>query len=387
MDRPGRVRVPAPRRPRGPGVAWRRLPLLALGLAALVLGVLSGWARLGLPAPTPVAHAAGQHALWMLLGFFGVVIALERAVALGARWAYAAPLLAGLGSFLLLLGGPAALCFWLSSGVLLAATVRLWQRQPEPHAAVLVLAAAGHALGCGLLWAGAPMALSLPAWLGFLVLTIAGERLELSRLRPRRPGAQAAFLGWVALHAAAVLAGAWGLSGADRALGAAWLGLALWLLRHDIARHTVRQPGLTGYTALCLLSGYAWLLLAGGAVLVNGLSLGAPATDGALHALLLGFVFAMVLGHAPIIGPAVLRVALPYHPAQLVPLVVLHASVALRVAGDFAAQPQWRQGAAWGHALALLLFIGLLVWRAQASASASVSPALCADSSPATRHV
>ena len=39
--------------------------------------------------------------------------------------------------------------------------------------------------------------------------------------------------------------------------------LAAWLLRYDIARRNARQSGLTRYIALCLLSGYLWLALAG----------------------------------------------------------------------------------------------------------------------------
>ena len=42
----------------------------------------------------------------------------------------------------------------------------------------------------------------------------------------------------------------------------------------------------------------------------------------------LGFVFSMVFGHAPIIFPAVLRVAVPYHPVFYVPLALLHALAA-----------------------------------------------------------
>ena len=77
----------------------------------------------------------------------------------------------------------------------------------------------------------------------------------------------------------------------------------------------MRGKGLTRFIAVCLLSGYAWLAV-GGAVIVaaGGLAPGSPSYDAALHALALGFVFAMVFGHAPIIFPAVLRVAVPYHP-------------------------------------------------------------------------
>jgi len=42
----------------------------------------------------------------MVSGFLGTLISLERAVALKARWPYAAPLLSGLGDAALIVGGP-----------------------------------------------------------------------------------------------------------------------------------------------------------------------------------------------------------------------------------------------------------------------------------------
>ena len=90
---------------------------------------------------------------------------------------------------------------------------------------------------------------------------------------------------------------------------------------------------------------------------VNGLEPGSAAYDAALHALLLGFVFAMVFGHAPIIFPAVLRVAVPYHPGFYAPLVLLHASLVLRIAGDAGGSFELRRWGALLSALALLGFI------------------------------
>ena len=58
--------------------------------------------------------------------------------------------------------------------------------------------------------------------------------------------------------------------------GAALLALALWLLRQDIARRTVKDTGLTRFIAVCLLSGYAWLALAGAIMLGGGLRRRAP---------------------------------------------------------------------------------------------------------------
>ncbi len=92
-------------------------------------------------------------------------------------------------------------------------------------------------------------------------------------------------------------------------------------------------------------------------MLVSGLLPGSLAYDAALHALMLGFVFSMVFGHAPIIFPAVLRVAVPYHPLFYAPLALLHFSLIIRLAGDAAALYDWRSAGGALNALALLAFI------------------------------
>ncbi|HEY9446400.1 MAG TPA: hypothetical protein VIQ62_04935, partial [Burkholderiales bacterium] len=181
---------------------------------------------------------------------------------------------------------------------------------------------------------------------------------ELSRLLPPSNAAKRVF----AIIAVTLLAGV-AVSMLLRTtgtvvLGAALTALALWLMRQDIARRTVKGRGLVRFIAVCLLSGYVWLAVAGISMVVHGgLGFGGAAYDAALHAVLLGFVFSMVFGHAPVILPAVLRIALPYQPYFYVPLALLHASLLLRVAGDVASLPDWR---AWGGALnavALLAFV------------------------------
>ena len=89
----------------------------------------------------------------------------------------------------------------------------------------------------------------------------------------------------------------------------------------------------------------------------GGLVPGSPAYDAALHALALGFVFSMVFGHAPIIFPAVLRVAVPYHPWFYVPLALLHGSLLVRLAGDAMGDFAWTRAGGLGNAVALLAFI------------------------------
>lgn len=359
---PGPAPAPATRRP-----ALERVPLLALGFLALIVGTGAGLARLGWPMPSAIAGAAGWHGPLMVSGFFGTVIGLERAVALGRRWAYAAPLASGAGTLLFLAGAPAAAAWaWaVGSVVLFAATTDVLRRQREAFVVVLALAAACGVVAQARLATGAAVHEFVVWWLGFLVLTIAAERLELSRLRPPSAAALRGFAvlvaaGFAALVATLPVADALAPAGV-RAFGLVLLALAAWLWRHDLARRTVRQAGLTRYIAVCLLSGYAWLAVGGAVIAAAGLAPGSRAYDAALHALLLGFVFAMVFGHAPIVFPAVLRVAVPYRPAFYAPLVLLHASVAIRLGGLALDDATLRRGGALLSALALAAFIATTI--------------------------
>lgn len=346
-------------------VAWR-FPLLLLGMLSLLAGVSAGLLRAGWNFPVAQSAWVGLHAPLMIGAFFGTVIGLERAVALGRGWGYLSPLAAGLSGLLLGAGAPPLIALLLmASGalVLTLTTLRAAQRQPSLHAHILAVAAA-LAVTAPLAWlVGQPLA-AIAGWMGFLVLTIAGERLELSRFLPPSPVARRLFLAIVAAFLLAVLV-TWFAAAGLALLGMTLVGLALWLLRQDVARRTVRQAGLTRFIALCLLSGYAWLLLGGGLLTWQPDSV--FFMDAALHAIFVGFVLAMVFGHAPIIFPAVVRVALPYHRGFYLPLLVLHLSLLLRVGGGLAGVADWRALGAAGNALALALFVLTMVFTALSS--------------------
>ncbi|OHC65653.1 MAG: hypothetical protein A3H93_18690 [Rhodocyclales bacterium RIFCSPLOWO2_02_FULL_63_24] len=341
-----------------------RLPLLVLGMLSLLGGVLAGLARLDWGVPAVAAGAAGWHGALMISAFLGTVIGLERAVALGRGWAYLAPAAAGLGGMALLAGAPLLLAQLLAvaaATVLLAASVQVLLRLVAPFTLILAVGALCWLIG-NLVWLwGGVLNAAVAWWLAFLVLTIAGERLELTRFLPTPVVAQRVFFAIVG----SLLAGAaLGLREEDAGLAlfaAGLLALALWLLRYDIARRNAGQAGLTRFIALCLLSGYAWLVLAGLLGLAGGLLPGHPWHDATLHAVGLGFVFSMIFGHAAIIFPAVLRVRIPYHPAFYLPLLVLHASLALRIFGSLSGQIGLRSEGALVNAIALLLFIATML--------------------------
>ncbi|MBI2753701.1 MAG: hypothetical protein HYX46_09355 [Betaproteobacteria bacterium] len=323
-----------------------RAPLLVLGFVSLVIGVAGGLVRLnaGVPAPGP---GVAWHGALMASAFFGTLIALERAVAIGKVWAYAAPAACGLGGIAISAGSQTAGLWLLASGGALfgAASLEIWRRQRALHTAVLALGALCLlAANLWLAFAQAP-ARAVPFWVAFFVLTIGGERLELSRLAPVPRAARAAFGALaVALAVSAAIADL-------RLLGIVLVAIAAWLARYDLAVRTVHSTGITRYIALCLLTGYLWLAL-GGVLFALG-----AARDSALHSILLGFVFSMVFGHAPVIFPAVLRIALPYHASFYAPLAVLHASVLLRFAADLADHSSLRAAGGVGNALAIVFFI------------------------------
>jgi hypothetical protein len=330
-----------------------RLLLFGAAIAALIVGVLSGVSRLGLY--TPAATLIENHGAFMVGGLFGTLVSLERAVAMGKRWPYLAPLFAAVGVLGLLSSLPPSLAPWpfiAAAVVLCAASLQLCMQQKVLHLFALAVASALWLYG-NLLWLKLGfVAPAVPAWQAFLILTVAGERLELSRFLKTPAYARRLFALLMALQVVGVVFDyVWPLL-----FPLSLLGLAVWLLRYDIVRRTLRQTGLPRYIAACIGSGYLWLIA--GAVLqaCGQLGLTAPARDAVLHALLIGFVFAMVFGHAPIVLPAVARLKLPYHPVLYAPLVLLHLTLALRFVASLMDDFPLRQWAALGNATALALF-------------------------------
>jgi hypothetical protein len=375
MDRRAHERA-RPALPEGLRLAARAL-LIALLALSLLAGLAGGLARVGLVAPATadaawLGRALQWHAALMLCGFLGTVIGVERAVAVKRRAAFAAPFLSALGSALLLLGQTAAGA-WLyvaASLAFVAVNVSIVRRQRAPHTLLLLVGALAW-LAANLLYAfDAAAAATLPGWFAFVVITIAAERLEMARLLRHKPAvahALHAVLG--ALLAGAALSAARPVAGGVL-YGAALVLLALWLAAFDIARRTVRADGLTRYMALCLLSGYLWLAAAGVAWAAQ--ALGAPLRDVALHALGLGFIVSMVMGHAPVILPAVARVKLLFGAWFYAPLALLHASLLLRLGGGLL-DAHWRSAGSLLNVLALALFAvtvaaSALAWRVRTGA-------------------
>jgi len=313
-----------------------RAAFLSIVAALLATGVIGGLLRAGVAVPVPgdsawPGRAVSAHAFLMICGFMGTVIAIERAVAVKERWAFAAPAASALAGVLMLAGMPAAAAWLavLASLAFIAVNATVVSRQRAAHTALLLTGAAAWLVGNLLHALGNRPAMVVPWWFSFLVLTIAAERLEMTRLMRRRPGAGAMLCACLALILAGSAAFAWSPVWGGGLYGLSLAGLAAWLVCFDIARRTVAADGLSRYMAVCLLLGYAWLAVSGLAWMAT--SAGLAARDLALHALGLGFLFSMMLGHAPVIVPALARVKLRFGGFFYVPLAVLHLSLAVRL--------------------------------------------------------
>ncbi|GAB6859432.1 hypothetical protein [Microbacterium xylanilyticum] len=345
---------------------WRLGWILPAGLA-LLAGLDAALLLLGLPAPVSGARLAQMHGAFMVFGFVGTLIALERASALGRWYGYLAPALLGSGTILLLIDAvPLIAAKAVVAAGMAAFTlvyIPLWRRQYD---APLLTQLLGAALGCAgaVIWLGQESMDRILPWLvAFLVLTIAAERVELARIT-MGPGAGTRLLAhaWAVALALLVSVALPGLGAI--ALGIALLSLVAWLVRHDVARRTIRTTGATRYMAACILSGYVWLAVAGIALLF-GWPRDAAAVDAVAHAVFLGYTISMIMAHATTILPAVLHVRLPYTRAFWVPAALLQLSLVVRIwFGDMLAMSvAWRIGGVLGE-IALLAFLGVAVARA-----------------------
>lgn len=340
----------------------RRLPLVVLAMLSLVAGVWGGLLRLPVELPLPVEHANWLtfHGPLMVCGFLGTVIGLERAVGLGRVWPYAAPILTAAGAMVVVSGGlgpTGSALIAAGSALFVGVTLHVVRLQRSAFTIVMCLGGSAWLIG-NLLWLrGWPFPQLVLWWIAFLALTIAGERLDLSRFQRQERWAQPLLRAAIGLFLGGVVLSAMHQTTGRQVAGAGLLALALWLGRFDIARRAVRQSGLPRYMAVCLLVGYVWLGLAGVLLAAFPDQDTGGRYDAALHSFFLGFVFSMIFGHAPVIFPAVLRLQPAFSPRLYAHVTLLHAALLLRLGADLAASVPGRQWGAILNGVALLVFL------------------------------
>ena len=161
-----------------------QLPLFALIVAGLVIGIVAGLGRLGIPMPPVADERVVLHGPILIAGVFGTLIALERAVAmktlLGRTWTFAdvAPVLNGAGLIVLLVdgaGAPAIALMSAGAAVLVAVNLFFLRRSPTLDVLTMVLGAA-FLLLADLAWLGErPVPFLTPWWTCLLYTSDAAD--------------------------------------------------------------------------------------------------------------------------------------------------------------------------------------------------------------------
>ncbi len=313
----------------------------------------------------------------MVSAFLGTLIALERAVALHQRWMYVGPMLTGLAGITLIVGWGASIgatLITLGSLGFVGIMIVIIRRQLALYTAIMFLGVLFWLIG-NLLWLfGFPIYRIVLWWMTFLILTIVAERLELGRLTRLPRTAEALFI----ISASIFLLGtiisvfAFDLGARIGSLGS--LALSLWLLRFDVARHTIHQKGLPRFAASCLMAGFVWLGISGALGLLSGGQTGGLKYDALLHTVFIGFVISMIFGHAPIIFPSILNLPIRYMPAFYVHLVLLHLSLMMRITGDLIVSVPLHMWGGLLNGVAILIFLILTAYSIASSRKQNVSP-------------
>ncbi len=337
---------------------------ILISIIALVVAIWAGWIRIGWSFPYAQPTLPFTHGPLMISAFLGTLISLERAVAINKRWNYLAPLFSGLAALALIFGIENGLIvpvlFSLSSIILVLIFIQIIRQHPAIHTIVMGLGSLAWMIG-NLLWLNSwPFPKLVLWWAAFLVLTIAGERLELSRILKHPKPVYYAFDFIIVLYLVGLSLSVIFFLLGTRITSLAILFLAIWLFLFDIARKTIRLSELPRYIAFCLITGYIWLGTGGIlGVIYGGYSSGLY-YDAFLHAIFVGYVISMIFGHGPIIFPSVLDVSVEYTKILYIPLILLHFSLALRISGDLLLISQFRLVGGLLNGIAIVLFLGIM---------------------------
>ncbi|MBD3627564.1 hypothetical protein [Cyclobacterium sp.] len=325
-------------------------------IAGLLFGIIGGWVRLGHMA-FPIGEAAAHHGLLMVGCFLGSLISLERAMVMKNKFWLTVPLLSALSMPLLLAGWSGLGAYMLLAASLGLVVIMYFQtiKVAEIYSYIIALGAAAWMLGNFAYVYSDFVPMATGWWMAFLLFTILGERMELSKFLPTPKWAGLLFYAGIAVFGLGLLLPfhQWG----NTVLGIALLCLALWLFRFDMARYAAKKSGQFRYIGIGLLTGYFWLAL-------NGWIMGWMEDhpfyyDLYLHTFFLGFTFSMIWAHAPIILPMVFKLQINiFHPVLWLGWIMFQVTLAGRIVSAWLGDATWRKlfGVANGWVI-LIMFL------------------------------
>jgi len=339
---------------------YHNIPFILFAIILMITGIWSGLVRLGWQWPQPRDSFALLHGVLMIEGFLGTLIGLERAVGIKKFWAYLAPFFTGVGTVIYLVFPQAFLLsvYLITMGSLFLTIIFIKLTSQHKELAMWVMAFGALVWFIGnIIWmTGLAIPFIVPWWAGFLIITIAGERLELTKFLNISENQKTVFVYFFLLLFIGIIFSTFLPAFGMRIFGLTNILIVIWLFQNDIARRTIRLDGLTRFIAAALLSGYFWLGVSGILSIIYGGVHAGMAYDAVWHTIFIGFVFSMIFGHAPIIFPAILQVRILFHKGYYFPLILLHLSLMLRLFGDIFIFPSLRLWGGLLNGVTILLF-------------------------------
>lgn len=157
---------------------------------------------------------------------------------MGHRWAYIAPASTGLGALMLIVGYPAvsgALLMSLGSLMLFIIFIAIIRLQTSIFTIAMGTGTLLWLIGNCLWLSGSPGKNIVFLWAGFLVLMIAGERLEIARIIRFSKTVKIAFVGAIGIYLLGLMVSVFHLEAGVRIIGLGMMAIMLRLMRYDIA--------------------------------------------------------------------------------------------------------------------------------------------------------
>ncbi|MBZ0204325.1 MAG: hypothetical protein K8I03_15025 [Ignavibacteria bacterium] len=341
----------------------KQIFILPAVLISLLTGILTGWLRIGWNLH--IVLPSGEHGAIMTGSFIGTLICLERSISFPNRLALIVPLVNALSIIFFLAGMSKTAYFFLllGSAGLTAIYFFIYVKHKNMYLLIMMTGALCYFIGNAILLRSSFYPASVMWWVAFLLFTITGERLELSRFIMSKNALkkQLVLIALLVLFTVGIVLPFHSAGG--YMIGLSLIGTSLWLLKYDMARHSLKKPGVSFYSGLLLTTGYFWLMVTG-IFMAYGSYFGLL-YDASLHVFFLGFVFSMIFAHAPVILPAVLKIKIdPFGRSLYIWYFLLNFSLLLRVAGIFPIQmpPYYKETAGMLNGIAILgFFINMAV--------------------------
>ncbi len=336
-------------------------------LLSLIAGLLAGLYRIGWDIP--VSTLSGAHGLIMAGGFLGTVICFEKTFPTGKLYYLIFPATSGISIIFLIVGNmEAALWLQLFASLGLVISYFWWIRQTrEPFYRIMMMGALGWVVATAGLIGGRSIILMVPWWMMFILFTIIGERIELSRFLPTKKYVTGIiYLSLFTYAAGLFFRDDYGVYVSAAAL----IVIPVILLKFDIIKVTITKSGQYKYIAILLLTGYIWMLLTG--VFMFAGNFINNSYDIITHSFFLGFTFTMIFAHGPIILPGFMKQPITIFTNSLYYWFALfQVSLIVRIVSDMLQMMELRKFAGLANAVFILMFFINIIYNAKKALKAS----------------